>query len=559
MATPGVFGQTSLVRVPDLLHWLLDGRLQVPTFQRPFVWSDSDRLKLFDSIYQGFPIGSIVVWRTERSDTPTTGHLGPVRLPAPTGQRHLFASQFVLDGTQRLTTLFTALAPALSEEPLRWETPQGSPPPAWRIFVSLDEDGRFATGKDLNLHPDEGLDACPAGWLPLEIVLSPSRLFWFLRRGTRQGLPDSVLNRAQRITSNLQDYTIPVITTSTDDLEVVTQVFQRINASGTLLSRQDMLQALTWSDDLDLAGRRERLKRDPRSPNLSTLTPELHTDVIAALAGLRHAGQSAEEITAALSTDPSLPDQAEHALRLAASALAKLGLLDLGLAPYSGQVVMLAEVLHRTFPYRDPGQPLPAHTMTIVVRWFWSTSLSMQFDRLYGAAHLKVRAELLERLQERAASAPPEPPRFANAIDRFDLRSARGRTFALLIATLNPLSPDLKHIDGPGALARHRGHAFIRLLHPSGLPKQLVLGPANRFLVPPNQAPAFRDALLNNPMAAPPRFLKSHAIPKAARDRLASGDLAGFLRLRLERIHDLEEAKATEVGLRYVRPDPMES
>ena len=91
-----------------------DSRFFIPAMQRPFVWKKSDVVKLFGSIYQGFPIGSSLIWRTTYNNP---GNLGAGRaFWVPTEhhdnmqakQAHLdhgSAITLVLDGQQRLSSL----------------------------------------------------------------------------------------------------------------------------------------------------------------------------------------------------------------------------------------------------------------------------------------------------------------------------------------------------------------------------------------------------------------------------------------------------------------------
>jgi hypothetical protein len=93
-----------------------DGRLHLPDLQRGFVWS-SDRVRaLYDSLYRSYPVGALLLWEPtwEGSEAPFStrpwdmfpldeatgrGRAEPTPVVAP-------GSLFVLDGQQRLTSLF---------------------------------------------------------------------------------------------------------------------------------------------------------------------------------------------------------------------------------------------------------------------------------------------------------------------------------------------------------------------------------------------------------------------------------------------------------------------
>jgi hypothetical protein len=68
--------------LPDVLSWAPG--LLLPEFQRGYVWTESDRLDLIDSIQWELPIGTIVIWE------PDGPNFGP---------------RYIIDGQQRLTSL----------------------------------------------------------------------------------------------------------------------------------------------------------------------------------------------------------------------------------------------------------------------------------------------------------------------------------------------------------------------------------------------------------------------------------------------------------------------
>ena len=51
-------------RIEELVSGVKTGEIKLPKFQRPFVWKRKEVVKLLDSIYKGYPIGSILLWYT---------------------------------------------------------------------------------------------------------------------------------------------------------------------------------------------------------------------------------------------------------------------------------------------------------------------------------------------------------------------------------------------------------------------------------------------------------------------------------------------------------------
>jgi len=49
----------------QIIDLISTGELRVPNFQRPFVWKPEDMIALFESIENGYPIGSLLFWKTQ--------------------------------------------------------------------------------------------------------------------------------------------------------------------------------------------------------------------------------------------------------------------------------------------------------------------------------------------------------------------------------------------------------------------------------------------------------------------------------------------------------------
>lgn len=85
------------------------GAFQVPSFQRDFLWDIESITKLFDSIKNRYPIGSIQFWQpSEFGETwiDNDVKIGPYKIIKPSNEPKPI---FILDGLQRLSTLFGCL------------------------------------------------------------------------------------------------------------------------------------------------------------------------------------------------------------------------------------------------------------------------------------------------------------------------------------------------------------------------------------------------------------------------------------------------------------------
>ena len=83
-----------------LIEEIRHGKIALPNLQRSFVWTDKQVRDLFDSLYRGFPVGTLLFWETG-ADTSS-------RQIGLSDKRH-GAKLLIIDGQQRLTSLYTVL------------------------------------------------------------------------------------------------------------------------------------------------------------------------------------------------------------------------------------------------------------------------------------------------------------------------------------------------------------------------------------------------------------------------------------------------------------------
>jgi len=115
----------------DLISEIQKGQIKVPKFQRNFVWSLDKTAKLLDSILKGYPIGTFILWETNErlNDIKNIGNL---ELPAIPDDIKV---QYVLDGQQRITSLYAAyLGAQIQKEGEKKVTDYAD------IFVNLEGD-----------------------------------------------------------------------------------------------------------------------------------------------------------------------------------------------------------------------------------------------------------------------------------------------------------------------------------------------------------------------------------------------------------------------------------
>lgn len=207
-----------------------EGRYRIPEFQREYVWETSEVTELFDSIYNSYPVGSLFLWEVPKE---MNNYFRDMRdLGQPSIQDTSYQISFVLDGQQRLTSLYVAL------KGLEFKKYDYS-----RILFDIDAE-EFTLGKASADHLISVAD-----------IWDESKSLFDIAKGMSQ-------ERQQRIeqcSTRLRNYKLPLIEVESKHVDSVINIFERINQKGRDLDRFDIVNANVWTGDFNL---RQRIDKD---------------------------------------------------------------------------------------------------------------------------------------------------------------------------------------------------------------------------------------------------------------------------------------------------------
>ena len=218
---------TSLENIPvkysDLISEIETGQVKIPQFQRKFVWGIKASAKLLDSILKGYPIGTFIYWRTNER-LRSVRNLGNIVLPEP---KHGEYVNYVLDGQQRLTSLYAALKgiKIINEDQKELDYSQ--------IFIDLKAVG------------DE----------PIVIIdIAGKEEFSFIKvTDLMEGdftllgnYPKELHPLLKKYTKIIQSYNFSVINLKNAPIDVATEVFTRLNVGGKSLTLFEIMVAKTY-------------------------------------------------------------------------------------------------------------------------------------------------------------------------------------------------------------------------------------------------------------------------------------------------------------------------
>jgi hypothetical protein len=237
------------------------GRIKIPQFQRDFVWTKEKSAKLLDSILKGYPIGTFILWKT-KEQLRVVRNLGSLALPeTPEGD----FVDYVLDGQQRLTSLFASVKGLTIPREERQYDFSG-------IFVDPSaKDGADVVLTDMTGKPPDAL---------INVAdLLTEKITTLVR------YPTEYHEMLEDYRNRLLSYSFSVVLVREAPLEVVTEIFTRINVTGQPLSVFEIMVAKTFDArrNFDLMERYEQLAERLREVNYETISPSVVLQAMAAV------------------------------------------------------------------------------------------------------------------------------------------------------------------------------------------------------------------------------------------------------------------------------------
>ncbi len=227
----------------DLISEIEKGQIKVPKFQRNFVWSLDKTAKLLDSILKGYPIGTFILWETNErlNDIKNIGNL---ELPkVPEGSK----VQYVLDGQQRITSLYAAfLAAKIQKEGEKKVTDYGE------IYVNLE--GDIENNDDQIVVPEK----------PERVHISLNKLLTSKFSEHRENYPIEYMDKIQNFKETFSTYDFSTVVLRKEDIDSAIEVFTRINTGGQTLTLFEIMSAKTFDEDqnFDMAEKFQKLIKD---------------------------------------------------------------------------------------------------------------------------------------------------------------------------------------------------------------------------------------------------------------------------------------------------------
>lgn len=400
-------------QLSTLLQRVIEGKLQLPDFQRGWVWDDEHIRSLLVSIARSFPIGAVMLLETGGE---TRFQVRPVEGVDLRSNAAVLAEELILDGQQRLTSLTQVLKldkPVATRDAKKRELrlhyyfniekALEGPESLADAIVAVDENRTLRSdfGRKIDLDLSTREKELEAFHFPCSQILDSSKWEYALV----QAKPDKFVRFMQfreKVLDPFRSYMLPVISLRKEtSKEAVCLVFEKVNTGGVPLSVFELVTATWAADGFNLrddwfgasghAGRHTRLSKRPL---LRDLQP---TDFLQGVSLLYSSERRTQDLAAGRPGKEAagVTAKREHILEMPLTAYKKWA-EPLSKGFEQAERFLRSEGFHhpKFLPYRTQLTPLAVLLARLeerwlepqikakLARWFWSGV----FGELYGGA-----------------------------------------------------------------------------------------------------------------------------------------------------------------------------
>jgi len=397
---------TTKTPLKDVLDQICKGKIQLPDFQRGWVWDEEHIRSLLASIARSFPIGCVMLLETGGDCKFQIRSIEGAETP-----KDAKAEKLILDGQQRLTSLYQVLK---MDKPVQTKNSKGHKLSRYYYFdinktlnsnsieeciiaVDADKVQRENFGRDIALDLSSPENEYAKFYFPCSQILNSDIWEQGLTKYDKDKLPIYMEFRI-KIISAFRDYQIPIIELKKETTkEAVCLVFEKVNTGGVPLSVFELMTATyaaegfnlreDWYEDTAKKKCKNSLLKTSKS--LISLEPTEFLQAVTILHTYECKNKAKDKEPQYVSA------KREHILSLPLKAyqnwseklvlgfleaekfLRREGFYDKKFLPYGSQIIPLAALMvHIKDKWQEPA------VYNKLSRWFWCGVLG----ELYGSA-----------------------------------------------------------------------------------------------------------------------------------------------------------------------------
>lgn len=440
----------------DILRDVHSGELQLPDFQRDYVWNDEDIRSLIASIAKGFPVGALLTLETggEVNFKP--------RLLEGVPARDVEPAELLLDGQQRMTSLYQAM---YSQKPVQTKTPQNKRVERYYFIdikkavaagadlfdaiIGVPADGivRSSFGRKVDLDLSTTDKQFEQDMFPLNRIFDSHHwIYDWKDHAKAHGRDVYDLEHAffHHVVDVVEHYKMPIIRLDkTNTREAICLVFEKVNVGGQKLDAFELVTAIYAAQRFDLRqdwngsekppvpGRKQRMIGNPPR---DVLTQIASTDFLQACTLLytrqrrldaEAGGKTGKELPQVTCRRDALLALPLDAYRAHADAV-QSGFVETARFLNAHKIIWVKDIpyppllvaLASLFAIMDK-EAKTAHAEGQLSQWFWSVALG----ELYGSAtESRLARDVPELVQWLRGAQPPR------SLDEAVFRSQRLRS-----------------------------------------------------------------------------------------------------------------------------------
>lgn len=228
--------------LPEYISDFEKGLLQVPAFQRDFVWNNDKKLELFDSIKSGYPIGSILLWQPYFNNEEDYKNFGSESLGSYKTSKRSNNSFYILDGFQRLSTLIGCLIHPDKARQKGIEKDEDEWQKKFNIVYNLKEE-------EFEINRSKGFQGLDFFQIPIYKLVDGKEFFSFQRSLFDIDEAEMYIQRYEEMSLIFQKYEIPNIQIFGGSISEAVDIFQRLNSQGAPITADWIISARAFGKD----------------------------------------------------------------------------------------------------------------------------------------------------------------------------------------------------------------------------------------------------------------------------------------------------------------------
>lgn len=393
----------------EILKDVQKGKIQLPDFQRGWVWDDNRIKGILASVAKSFPIGAVMLLETGNESIRFKTKL----VEGVTNVNGVKPEMLILDGQQRITSLYQTI---IANKVVTTRNAKGYEIKRW-YYIDMEkamdmgtdlEEAIFSINENKivteNIGRDIVLDLSKPEYeyqnLMYPVCMVDEYDSWYTKFFEHWDYDKTKIKFwnefMKKIIDSFKQYALPVITMYKENpKEAVCQVFEKVNTGGVSLTVFELLTASFASDEYDLKEDWEKIKSEFK--HYKVLGNTSNTDIIQAITLYSTYQKRLDQIKNGNTDNPSavsakrkemlnlsLEDYVRYRPEIvkgfikASKILVENHIFNSRDLPYSTQLVPMAAILARLGDKIDS-----VGKKQKLMRWFWNGV----FGELYGSAN----------------------------------------------------------------------------------------------------------------------------------------------------------------------------